>query len=149
DLASPSVTLDADIRVYYDAPKFLLVMQGSSDSPDDQGTALTNKARGDQDLATRVTTQLLIFSGQTLTRVQKTGDGNCRGDIYFDFHRSNQLRSAGFPFENIIELWREPLEIDRADLVHAHTTPVSNGGFVGELTKDTYRVKFYFLGDFG
>lgn len=149
DLASPQVTLDADVQVYYDAPKFLLWMQYANDSPGDSHSSLIRKTPSEQELAGRVTAQILLFDGQTLTKIQRTGDGNCRGDIYFDFHRSNQLRSVGFPFENPIELWREPMAIDRADLLHTHATPLANGGFVGELVKDRYRLKFYFLGDFG
>lgn len=149
DLASSKVTLDADVQVHYDAPKFSLRMQYTSDSPDDANAGSNRGLPADQELAARQTTQILLFNGQTLTTVRQTDDGNYRGDIYFDFHRPNQLRSAGFPFENPIELWREPLAIDRADLVHSLTTPLANGGFVGELVKDTYRLKFFFLGDFG
>lgn len=149
DLASSKVTLDADVQVHYDAPKFSLRMQYTNDSPDDSNSGLNRRSPGDQELAGRLTTQILLFNGQTLTTVRQTEDGNYRGDIYFDFHRPNQLRSAGFPFENPIELWREPLAIDRADLGHTLATPLANGGFVGELVKDTYRLKFFFLGDFG
>ena len=149
DLTSPKVTLDADVQVYYDAPKFLLWMQYADDLSDDSRSGLFRQSPSDEELAARVAAQILLFDGQTLTTVRRSGDGNCRGDIYFDFHRPNQLRSAGFPFENPIELWREPLVIDRADLLHTHTTPLANGGFVGELIKDTYRLKFYFLGNFG
>lgn len=149
DLASPEVTLDADVQVYYDAPKFSLRMQYTNDAPDGSNSDLNRRSPGDQELGTRLTTQILLFNGQTLTTVRRTEDGSYRGDIYFEFHRPNKLRSAGFPFENPIELWREPLAIDRADLVHTQTTPLANGGFVGELVKDTYRLKFFFLGDFG
>ncbi len=146
DLASPRVTLDADVQVYYDAPKFLLWMQHGSDAPIDQSTSLVRKSPTEQELAAQLSAQQVLFDGKTLTTVRRYGDGSCRGDIYFDFHRPQQLRSAGFPFENLIELWRDPLAIDRADLLHAQTTPLSKGGFMGELSKDTYRLKFYFLG---
>ena len=149
DLNSPSVTLDADVQVFYDAPKFQLHLQYATDLAEGLTEGATVQKLSDENRAAWVTEQTLLFDGQTLTKVLHSSDGTCRGDIYFDFHRPNMLRSAGFPFENPIELWREPLQIDRADLLTAQTTPLTDGGFVGTLTKDTYRLKFYFLGRFG
>ncbi len=149
DLNSPVVTLDADVQVLYDAPKFQLHMQYANDHAEGQPAMTTVQEASHDSRAAVVAEQTLLFDGQTLTKVQHFSDGAYRGDIYFDFHRPNMLRIAGFPFENPIELWREPLQIDRADLLTAHTTPLSDGGFLGTLSKDTYRVKFYFLGDFG
>lgn len=155
DLASPSVTLDADVQVYYDAPRFRMQLQYAADRA--AGAKLAAEPKlvageqpfSDEAQAVQVTEQTLLFDGQTLTTVKYWGDGSCRGDIYFDFHRPNMLRLAGFPFENPVELWREPLQIDRADLINAQTKPLTGGGFLGTLTKDTYRLKFYFLGSFG
>lgn len=149
DLTSPSVTLDADVQVFYDAPKFQLHLQYSTDLAKGLAGSAIDQESKDGNKATVVTDQTLLFDGQTLTKVQHFSNGTCRGDIYFDFHRPNMLRIAGFPFEDPIELWREPLLIDRADLLTAHTTPLTDGGFVGTLSKDTYRLKFYFLGSFG
>ncbi len=149
DLNSPSVTVDADVQVFYDAPKFQLHLQYATDLAEGPTESATDHKSNDENKATVATDQTLLFDGKTLTKVQHFSNGTCRGDIYFDFHRPNMLRIAGFPFENPIELWREPLQIDRADLLNAHSTPLTNGGFVGTLSKDTYRLKFYFLGSFG
>ncbi len=149
DLNSPVVTLDADVQVFYDAPKFQLHLQYATDLAEGLTEVATFQKPNDENRASVVTEQTLLFDGKTLTKAQRSSDGTCRGDIYFDFHRPNMLRTAGFPFENPIELWREPLQIDRADLLMAQTTPLTDGGFVGTLNKDTYRLKFYFLGSFG
>lgn len=149
DLNSPSVTLDADVQVFYDAPKFQLHLQYATDLAEGLTEGAAFQKSDDQDKAAVVTEQTLLFDGQTLTKLQRFSNGTCRGDIYFDFHCPNMLRIAGFPFENPIDLWREPLQIDRADLLTARTTPLTDGGFVGMLSKDTYRLKFYFLGSFG
>ena len=149
DLNSPSLTLDADVQVFYAAPKFQLRLQYATDLAEGLTENAAVKKSNDENKTTVVTDQTLLFDGQTLTKVQHFSNGTCRGDIYFDFHRPNMLRIAGFPFEDPIELWREPLQIDRADLLTAHTTPLTDGGFVGTLSKDTYRLKFYFLGSFG
>lgn len=157
DLESPVVTLDADVQVYYDAPKYLLWMQYASAAAGAPADTPTGEPSSDavqqplngKDQVGRIASQIVLFDGQTLTTVRHSDDGTCRGDIYFNFHLSNQLRSAGFPFQNPIELWHDPLAIDRADLVQAQATPMTNGGWVGQLVKDTYRLKFYFLGSFG
>lgn len=149
DLNSPSLTLDADVQVFYQAPKFQLRLQYATDLAEGLTENATVQKSNDENKTPVVTDQTLLFDGQTLTKVQHFSNGTFRGDIYFDFHRPNMLRIAGFPFEDPIELWREPLQIDRADLLTAHTTPLTNGGFVGTLNKDTYRLKFYFLGSFG
>ncbi|MEO8271915.1 MAG: hypothetical protein ABI557_19485 [Aureliella sp.] len=148
DLNSPTITLDADVQVFYDAPKFQLHLQYATDLAEGLTEGETSQKSSDEKKRVLVTEQTLLFDGYTLTKVQRSSDGTCRGDIYFDFHRPNMLRMAGFPFENPVELWREPLQIDRADLLNAHITPLTAGGFVGTLNKDTYRLKFYFLGSF-
>ncbi len=149
DLVAPQLTLDADVHVVYDAPRFRLHLQYASQDagPSDPGDQRRSPGSNWND--TGLSEQTILFDGQTVITVQRANDGAVRGDIYFDFHRPNMLRAAGFPFEHPIALWEEPLRIDRADLLNSTTTPLAAGGFMGLLTKDTYRMKYYFLGDFG
>lgn len=138
DVEAPHVTLDAELWLTYQAPKFRLHLQYAPTGPG--GDAPAARATLEQ--------QTVLFDGQTVTTVEQRPDGEWRGDIYFEFHKQNMLRMAGFPFADPVTLWNEPLPVGRADLLASKTTPLLGGGFVGVLDKDTYRLKYYFLGDF-
>ncbi len=153
DVESPTVTLDADLALVYQAPKFRLTLQYAA--PEDRSAADSQRAtvawrpaEGEGSSELKLQQQIILFDGKTVITLEQSQKGAWRGDIYFDFHKQNMLRMAGFPFEDPVALWNEPLRIDRADLVDSETTPLTGGGFLGVLNKDTYRLKYYFLGGF-
>lgn len=140
----PVVMLDADVQVLYEAPRFRLDLQYVPLTEEDHADQTVLAAASQSNLEE----QTVLFDGKTVITAERTRRGRWRGDIYFDFHKQNMLRMAGFPFEDPVTLWNEPLSIDRADLVAAQTTLLAGGGFMGVLQKETYRLKFFFLGDF-
>ncbi len=153
DVESPTVTLDADLLLIYQAPKFRLTLQYANPEEHDAGdpfrpteTWLPNVADGSGEL--KLEQQTILFDGKTVITIERARKGAWRGDIYFDFHKQNMLRMAGFPFEDPVALWNEPMRLDRADLVDSETMPLAGGGFLGVLNKDTYRLKYYFLSGF-
>ncbi len=146
DQELPVVTIDADVQVIYQAPKFNVHLQYATRLEESRDKSLDRDTLGWSDSG--LAEQTLIFDGNTITTVEISKDGTSHGDIYFNFHKTTMLRQAGLPFENPILLSEEALRIDRADLQNAVTTRLSAGGFVGTLTKETYRLKFYFFGDF-
>lgn len=153
DVELPTVTLDADLTLVYQAPKFRLTLQYASPAeqlPDDRQRPTTAWPIADarESGEPKLHQQTILFDGKTVITVEQSRKGSWRGDIYFDFHKQNMLRMAGFPFEDPVALWNEPLRIDRADLGDSETTPLRGGGFLGVLNKDTYRLKYYFLGSF-
>ncbi|MCA9134684.1 MAG: hypothetical protein KDA45_16065, partial [Planctomycetales bacterium] len=93
--------------------------------------------------------QKILFDGKHVYALAETRSGLLQGDVYFDFNRQKVLRGAGLPFENPVQLWTEALNIERADLRQALLRPLVGGGFMGLLTRDTYRLKFYFFDRFG
>jgi hypothetical protein len=147
NVEQPNLTLEADLRLIYEAPKFSLHLQYVPAEMRHTSGPL-RAAPVDAAETNELDQQTILFDGKTVTTIERNRQGKWRGDIYFEFHKQNMLRMAGFPFEDPVTIWNEPLRIDRADLVAAHTTPLAGGGFVGQLTKDTYRLKFYFLGSF-
>lgn len=153
DVELPTVTLDADLSLVYQAPKFRLTLQYASPAEqlvtEPQRPATTWPiADAGASSEPKLHQQTILFDGKTVITVEQSRKGTWRGDIYFDFHKQNMLRMAGFPFEDPVTLWNEPLRIDRADLSDSETTPLRGGGFLGVLNKDTYRLKYYFLGSF-
>ncbi len=148
DVEAPVVALDADLLLLYDAPKFRLHLQYRAPWENFGGHSSQLPLEPNEADQHKLEQQTLLFDGQTVLTVERKRDGSSRGDIYFDFHKQNMLRLAGFPFEDPVMLWNEPLRLDRADLSASETKPLSGGGFLGVLTKDTYRLKYYFLGAF-
>lgn len=153
DVETPTATLDADLALTYQAPKFRLTLQYAAPeerlaTDSQRPTVAWRPAEGEGSSELKLQQQTILFDGKTVITVEQSRKGTWRGDIYFDFHKQNMLRMAGFPFEDPVALWNEPLRIDRADLVDSETTPLSGGGFLGVLNKDTYRLKYYFLGGF-
>jgi hypothetical protein len=142
---APITTIDADIQVYFEAPKFHLRLQYATRVRENLADDVPAE---DKWVATGLAEQVVIFDGETTYSVEFTVDGKCHGDVYFDFNCQNVLRSAGLPFENPVQLWPAALDIERADLEQAKLTQLAGGGFMGVLTKETYRMKFYFLDHF-
>ncbi len=145
---SPEVRLDADFQVYYQKPKFHIELLYAPIVANSENRR-EGLVGGNDQIRPQQSEQTIIFDGQHVYSIELSRDGNSHGDIYFDFHKKNILRLAGFPFEDPVELWSEALQIDRADLMAATTTELATGGFLGLLTKDSYRLKFYFFGEFG
>ncbi len=138
----PNLVTDADIQVFFDAPKYHIRLTN---------VARRLVARGPEPQeASEVVEQAILFDGgETLYWVQFFQDGKCRGEIYFAFSQQSVLRKAGLPLKTPIYLWNEALDIGGLDLSNTRVTSLAGGGLVGEVTKSRYRIKFFFLGDFG
>ncbi len=143
----PIVTLDADIQILYDAPKFCVHIQYAKRLQETSAVDPESETPGW--LESNLAEQTLLFDGQSITTVERNRNDEKHGDLYFNFHKTTVLRQAGLPFENPVELSTEAFRIDRADLLNATTTSLSGGGFLGVLNKETYRLKFYLFGSFG
>lgn len=149
DREQPTITIDADIYVAYDYPKFSVRLSYATrkteiEVPDED--PLNNDL---QWVETALAEQTVVFDGTSVFSVESWRDGRMQGDVYFDFKRENVLRSTGFPISDPVRLWLKALDIEDRKLDESTTTELSGGGFLGSLERSTYRLKYYFFGNFG
>lgn len=144
-----TVLVDADIQVFYDAPKFrvhlvyaqLLTEQfQNSQTPDENFEKWKPSSRSEQ---------VIVYNGSHLVSVTTEKDGNSQGTIYFGFSKMTVLRNAGFPFEDPVQLWTQALSLEGLDSRALSITELQKGGFVGLMQKNRYRMKFFVCDDFG
>lgn len=145
----PVTVLDADLQIFYDAPKYrvhLLYDQKLSENVRPSGQ---NGEEVQKWLPSNVAEQVVIYDGEQIFSVEFFRDNSCLGTIYFGFAKMAVMRSAGFPFEDPVNLWSQALNVESLDLANTSITPIDDGGCVGLLSKNTYQMKFFFLDDFG
>ncbi|MFN3192207.1 MAG: hypothetical protein ACE361_16970 [Aureliella sp.] len=145
--------IDADIQVFYDAPRFRIHLSYEQ--------FLTERARGAAEPADHIAEprskwqvtdraeQIIIYDGSRMISIEGRKDGTYRGTIYFGFAKMAVMRLAGFPFEDPVTLWTQALNLEGLDRRALKITPLVDGGFSGVLQKNTYRMKFVFFQDFG
>ena len=149
DEPSPTAVLDSDIEFYFDQSRFHVHLAHTQKLIE----AMRQENQGEDEyqrwVPSGITEQYVIFDGKKVIAVDVLDDGTHRGKIYFGFAKLGVMRSAGFPFENPIDLYSQALDVKSSDTRKAVITPLANGGFLGLLAKNTYRMKFFFLGQHG
>ncbi len=137
---------DATIELHYDSPKFCIKIVNR--------TRLRAKREDDKQWAlpwldAGVGQELILFDGEALYHAQWDRDNNCTGEIYFAFARQAVLRSAGFPFEHPVYIWKDALNISRVKPSRTEITPLVGGGFKAVETMTSYDTKFFIFDKFG
>ncbi len=144
DADAPLTLLDASMSVSYDAPKFAIEITN-----DIRLREIRNGASSRRWEASAADKVLVIFDGEALYLVQWDRRGGCEGEIYFAFSRQAVLRSAGFPFEHPIHIWREALNISTIKASRTEITPRVSGGFMAIERMASYDRKFFLFDRFG
>ncbi len=149
DQAQAVSVLDADIQVFFEKPKYrihLVYEQKLNESVRVPGQSAEDFERW---TPSSLAEQVVIFDGDQITSLECHRDGHCEGTIYFGFAKMIVMRNAGFPFEDPVTLWSQALNLEGLDLQNTTLTRLDDGGFVGLLNKNTYRMKFFILDRFG
>ncbi|MCR9292270.1 MAG: hypothetical protein NXI32_06090 [bacterium] len=149
DQPEPVVVLDADIQMFFDQPKYrvhLVYEQKLNESVRVQGQ---NEEDFERWSPSSLAEQVVMYDGEQIVSIECDHDRNCTGTIYFGFAKMAVMRNAGFPFEDPVSLWSQALHLEGLDLKNTSLTPLEQGGFVGLLSKNTYRMKFFVLDQFG
>lgn len=147
--SAPVTVMDSDLQVFYDAPRFRLHLAHDirlTEAMKPQGVEEEDFQKW---IPAEVIEQVVIYDGEKVYSVEYLREEECRGSIMFGFSKLAVLRGAGFPFENPVEMWEQALRIEELDRKRLSITPFGDGGFVGLLSKNTYRVKFFFFNRFG
>ncbi|GAB5406505.1 MAG: hypothetical protein Aurels2KO_47360 [Aureliella sp.] len=144
DADAPLTLLDASMSVSYDAPKFAIQISNDIRLREIRNGSSSRRWEGSS--AEKV---LVIFDGEALYLVQWDRRGGCEGEIYFAFSRQAVLRSAGFPFEHPIHIWREALNISTIKASRTEITPRLSGGFMAIERMASYDRKFFLFDRFG
>jgi len=149
DQPVPTAVLDSDIEFFFEDSKFHVHLAHTQKLIE----AMRKEGQDDDDyqrwVPSGISEQYVIYDGKKVTAVDVMSDGTFKGKIYFGFAKLGVMRSAGFPFENPVDLYSQALDVKSSDTRKSVITPLSNGGFLGLLTKNTYRMKFFFLGQHG
>lgn len=149
DQVAPTTVLDSDIEFFYEDSKFHVHLAHTQKLVE----AMRSENQADEDyerwVPSGISEQYVIYDGKKVIAVDVLADGTYKGKIYFGFAKLGVMRSAGFPFENPVDLYSQALDVKSSDTRKAVLTRLSNGGFLGLLTKNTYRMKFFFLGQHG
>lgn len=140
--------LDADVQFFHQAPKFRIHMVYSQRLVENKvGETGEAKKRW---VPSKVSEHVILFDGERLHSVEFFEPGKCRGTTYFGYAKVGVLRSAGFPFSDPVDLSEGALDLqDLRPLSEVRLTPFGRGGFMGQQSKNTYNIKFFFFGDFG
>lgn len=147
--SAPIRVLDADLQVFWDAPKYRVHLVYEEKLSEAVKQAGVSAQEFEKWVPANVSERIIIYDGSKITAVEFDRDRNCQGTIYFGFAKMAVMRTAGFPFEDPVSLWSQALNIEGLDAKNTKLTPLENGGCVGLLQKNTYRMKFFFLNDFG
>lgn len=146
---APVTVLDADIQIFFDAPKFRVHLLYE----EKRNEARPVEGQSDQEfekwVPSNTAERIIIYDGSKIFSVDFDRARKCEGTIYFGFAKMAVMRTAGFPFEDPVTLWSQALNMEGLDRRYTQITPLATGGFLGQLTKNTYRMKFFFLDDFG
>lgn len=142
----PLEITDAVIKVLYDSPKFLIEIDNRTRLRELQADA---GQAGHQWKPTDVSKEAILFDGEALYQAIWDQAHVCRGEVYFAFSRQAVLRSAGFPFEHPIHIWREALNLSRVKAERTQVTPLRSGGFMAIETMSSYDTKFFIFDRFG
>ncbi|WP_145081997.1 hypothetical protein [Aureliella helgolandensis] len=157
DSAEPLQTTDATIDLLYDSSKFLLIINNHFRLQElrvrelvEIGDLVADRIpAGKQWEETNISKTLVLGDGDAIYSAEWLADGSCTGEIDFVFSRQSVLRTAGYPFEHPLHLWKEALNISRIKPEQTKLTPLASGGLIGIESLNTFNLKFYFFGDFG
>lgn len=138
----PRTTLDAQLQLAYDGPNFHLSLN-----------YLEHLIRVSGDFAhawrpSNIARRNIIFDSKTVTLVEWTVEGECRGELFYDFGLQQAMRTADFPAEDPIQLWTPALSLAASQMRNTEITPLAGGGVVGQVDNPHYRMRFYFFGSF-
>jgi hypothetical protein len=146
----PVTTLiDADVQVFYDAPKFRVHLVYDQLLTEQFRNSKSNDENFEKWKPSSKAEQLIVYNGSHLIAVTTERDGTCSGTIYFGFSKMTVLRNAGFPFEDPVQLWTQALSLEGLDQRALSITELQRGGFVGLMQKNRYRMKFFVCDNFG
>lgn len=148
----PIEILDTDIDFYFQAPKFRLQLVHTTrlieqTKPDGQTDQEYTRW-----IPSEIQQQIILFDGEQVVSLEYLNDKQCRGTIDSAFRIPTIMRAAGFPFDSPVECWKPTLtleDFDELDPASISVKPLDNGGFLGQVTKNTYFIKFFFLDRFG
>ncbi|MEM7476113.1 MAG: hypothetical protein AAF483_14055 [Planctomycetota bacterium] len=151
----PVQILDADIQVFYEAPKFRIHLAYETWLKEQTNDGTKSAVEFKKWLPSSISEQVIIYDGKHITTVSKLRPSptdarpESEGSVCFSFSKMGIMRGAGFPFEDPITLWSQPLQLENLDTKNTTLTPFTGGGYTGLLTKNTYRMKFFMFSDFG
>ena len=142
--------MDSDIQLFYDRPRFRVHLAHDVRLVESLRSEEADEGKGDDWFPADVREQVIIFDGKKVYSVEFRGADECLGEIYFGFAKLAVMRSAGFPFEDPVDLWSQALSIESLERDRLALTPLdSDRGFIGLESRNTYYRKFYFLDQFG
>lgn len=145
----PLTVLDADVQIFWDSPKFRLHLAYETNLTESVRRDGQREENFEKWSPSNIGERVIIYDGSQILSVEFDREGNCQGTIYFGFAKMAVMRNAGFPFEDPIRLWTQALNVEGLDLKNTEMTPLGNGGLIGLLQKNTYRMRFVLFDKFG
>ncbi|GIW96798.1 MAG: hypothetical protein KatS3mg111_0131 [Pirellulaceae bacterium] len=144
----PVVVLDAGIQFFYDRPKYRLHLAYDRRLEENVRSVANTEMPSPRWVDSPITEQVIVFDGDKLISIEVRGR-QTTGALYFGFARLAVMRAAGFPFEDPIHLWTQAINLDNVQPSEVRVMPMSDGSFVMEVPKSTYRLKLVFFDSFG
>lgn len=142
----PLVVTDATMTINYDAPNFAILIDHHRRMREVANDRSSASRRWEVAEKRKV---LVIFDGEALYSIDWDRTGNCSGEIYFAFSRQQVLRSAGFPFEHPVHIWREALNLSKIKPSRTRIIPRVSGGFMAIEKMASYDTRFFLFDRFG
>jgi len=146
DYEKPLVVTDATMTINYDAPNFAILIDHQRRMREVANDRSSSSRRWEVAAQRKV---LVVFDGEALYSIEWDRTGNCSGEIFFAFSRQQVLRSAGFPFEHPIHIWREALNLSKIKPSRTRIIPRVSGGFMAIEKMASYDTRFFLFDRFG
>lgn len=121
--SDPKVTLDAELVILQDGPKFHLQLLHAA-----QPTATPPQPER---------LELAVYDGKNIYTFYSAGDIQ-RGGVFFEFSQSAVLRSSGYPFTTLLSVWDDALAIKELDARSISVIDLGSTGFMLKEDRATY-----------
>ncbi len=124
----PKVTLDAELMILQDGPKFHLQLlhaaQPSATPPQPERL------------------EIAVYDGKNIYTFYSAGNVQ-RGGVFFEFSQSAVLRSSGYPFTTLLNVWDDALALKELDSRSLSIIDLGSTGFMLKEDRATYIRQIY------